>query len=118
MLAVREPGYDPGGCDRQLWVKEVLVAGGVRPPVQQHRVQVGGRTYVIDLAYPPEMVGLEFDGWDVHGTFEAFHGDRRRPRTLVANGWAMLPVTSRTDPAELMEVVRATLAARAERAGC
>lgn len=109
VLAERAPGYDPGGSDRELWVKKVLVSAGLAAPVQQHRVRVGARWFDIDLAYPPELVGLEFDGWDTHGTFSAFHRDRERMRLLVALGWTMLPVTSRTRPAELVRDVRAAL---------
>ncbi len=110
VLAERQPGHDPGGSDRELWVKKVLVAAGLPPPVQQHQVRVGGRRYDIDLAYPWELVGLEFDGWDTHGTFSAFHRDRERMRHLVALGWTMLPVTARTRPADLVQDVRAALA--------
>lgn len=56
------------------------------------------------------LVGLEFDGWDTHGTFTAFHRDRERTRLLVALGWTMIPITARTDPADLVGAVRAALA--------
>lgn len=69
VLAERQPGYDPGGSDRELWVRKVLVAAGLPPPVQQYRVWVGSRWFDLDLAYPAKLVGLEFDGWDTHGTF-------------------------------------------------
>lgn len=110
VLAGRQPGYDPGGSDRELWVKQVLVAAGLPVPVQQHRVWIGSRWFDLDLAYPPDLVGLEFDGWDTHGTFTAFHRDRERTRLLVALGWMMLPVTARTRPTDLVRDVRAALA--------
>lgn len=110
VLAERQPGYDPGDSDRELWVIDVLVKAGLRAPVQQHRVRVGGHIYYLDLAYLPEMVGLEFDGWDTHRTFSSFHGDRQRTRRLVAAGWTILPVTARTRPAELVGDVAAALA--------
>ncbi len=78
VLAERAKGYDPGGSDRELWVKRILEAAGLPSPVQQHRVRVGTRVYDLDLAYPAEMVGLEFDGWDAHGSFTAFHHGRER----------------------------------------
>lgn len=110
VLAERQPGYDPGGSDRELWVKQVLVAAGLPVPVQQHRVWIGSRWFDLDLAYPPDLVGLEFDGWDTHGTFTAFHRDRERTRLLVALGWTMLPVTAKTRPTDLVRDVRAALA--------
>jgi hypothetical protein len=113
VLAERGPGYDPGGSDRERQVARTLIAAGLPTPVPQHRVVVAGRTFRLDLAYPAARVGLEFDGWDTHGTFEAFHGDRERARLLVAAGWRLLHVTARTTPADLVRDVRALLLRRA-----
>ena len=88
-------------------------AAGLPPPVQQHPVVVAGRTFQLDVAYPDAEVAVEFDGWDAHRGFEAFHGDRERARLLVAAGWRLLHVTARTTPAELVRDVRALLLRRA-----
>ncbi len=109
VIAQRGPGYDPGGSDRELWVMKVLQRAGIRPPVQQHRVFVGAGHYDIDLAFLPEMVGLEFDGWEWHGSYTAFHRDRERTRLLVASGWTMLPITAQTSAADLVRDVKAAL---------
>lgn len=109
IMAERSPGFDPGGSDRELWVMKVLARAGIRPPVQQHRVHLSHGYYDLDLAYPPELIALEFDGWDAHGTFLAFHGDRQRTRRLTAAGWRVLPITARTTPAELVGDVSAAL---------
>lgn len=109
VLAARSPGYEPGGSDWELWVLRTLARAGIRTPIQQHRVTVAGRRYDLDLAFPAEMVGLEFDGWEWHGTYTAFHGDRRRTRALAANGWTILPVTSQTTAAELVDDVSSAL---------
>lgn len=113
VLAERAGGHEPGGSDRELQVARTLVAAGLRPPVPQHRVVVARRTFFLDLAYPDARVGIEFDGWDAHGTFEAFHGDRERARLLVAAGWRLVHVTARTAPADLVRDVRSVLLRRA-----
>ncbi len=71
---------------------------------------MGTRVYDLDLAYPAEMVGLEFDGWGAHGSFTAFHHDRERFRLLTVLGWTMLAVTSRTSAIDLVRDVRRALA--------
>lgn len=109
VIAKRGPGYDPGGSDRELWVMKVLQRAGIRPPVQQHRVFVGAGHYDLDLAFLPEMVGMEFDSWEWHGSYTAFHRDRERTRLLVANGWTMLPITAQTGAADLVRDVKAAL---------
>jgi hypothetical protein len=113
VLAERTAGHDPGGSDRELQVLRTLVAAGLPAPVQQHPVTVGNRSFRLDLAYPGPRVGIEFDGWDAHGTFEAFHGDRERSRLLVAAGWRLVHVTARTTAADLVRDVRALVLRRA-----
>jgi hypothetical protein len=113
LLDERAPGYDPGGSDRELQVLRTLVAAGLPAPVQQHPVTLGARSFRLDLDYPPAMVAIEFDGWDVHGSFEAFHGDRERSRLLVAGGWRLVHVTARTTPTDLVRAVRSLLLRRA-----
>jgi very-short-patch-repair endonuclease len=113
VLAERAPDHDPGGSDRERQVARVLVAAGLPTPVAQHRVVVAGRTFFLDHAYPDTRIGIEFDGWDAHGTFEAFHHDRERARLLVAAGWRLVVITARTTPADLVRDVRALRLRRA-----
>lgn len=110
VLASRAPGWDPGGSERELWVIDVLRAAGLAIPVQQHRVRIHGRTFFLDLAYPELKIVIEFDGWDFHRSFSAFHGDRTRTRLLVAEGWIVIPVTAQVTEAELVRDVAAVLA--------
>lgn len=102
VLAKRAPGYATGDSERELDLVRLLARSGLPAPVLGHRVRVGRRTYKIDLAWPEWLAGLEFDGWDTHRTWSAFHGDRQRLRRLAAAGWRLIPVTARTDSHELI----------------
>ena len=113
VLAERGAGHDPGGSERELQVGRTLVAAGLPPPVAQHEVVVAGRTFRLDHAYPADRIAIEFDGWEAHGTFEAFHTDRERARLLVAAGWRLVLVTARTTPSDLVRDVGALLRRRA-----
>jgi putative AbiEi antitoxin of type IV toxin-antitoxin system len=107
LLAERLPGYDPGESDLETRVLRILIAHGFPPPVQQHRIRVGGRTIRIDLAYPALRLAIELDGWEFHGTRTAFDDDRARANLLVASGWIVVRFTSRSSDAEIVECLRA-----------
>lgn len=47
----------------------------------------------IDLAYPDQDLAIECDGYESHGTREAFESDRVRMTRLAALGWRVFPVT-------------------------
>lgn len=58
-------------------------------PVFQY--QIG--PYRLDFAYLDVKLGIEVDGYSVHGARRAFHADRRRQNALVAMGWSLLRFT-------------------------
>lgn len=73
----------------------------------------------IDMAFIDHALAIECDGWESHGTREAFDGDRKRTQRLVALGWRVLPVTwmhLMEEPAELVGRVREALSYRVTRA--
>jgi hypothetical protein len=107
VLAERVPGYDPGDSDLETRVLRLLVAHGFPPPVQQHRVRLGGRTFKIDLAYPTLRLAIELDGWEFHGSRSAFDDDRTRANLLVAAGWTLVRFTSRSTDAEIVACLAA-----------
>jgi len=107
LLSERLPGYDPGDSDLETRVLRLLLANGFPPPVQQHRLRLGGRTIRIDLAYPDVMVAIELDGWEHHRTRTAFDDDRARANLLVANGWSLVRFTSRSTDNEIIRCVGA-----------
>lgn len=58
-----------------------------------HHVHLGGHHWFLDVAFPKERVGLEFDSLDFHLGAEAFERDREKLNELEAAGWRMLQIT-------------------------
>jgi hypothetical protein len=102
VLLERRPGHAPGDSRREADIVRLLARTDLPAPVLGHRVSVGRRTYKLDIAWPEVKRAIEFDGWDTHRTFTAFHGDRQRTRRIVAAGWTILPVSAKTDLHELI----------------
>ncbi len=63
--------------------------------VVQYPVTVEDRRYIIDFAYPEQMVGVELDGWRFHGSRRAWEADIKRANALVAAGWQVIRGTWR-----------------------
>lgn len=105
VLAERVPGFRAGGSDAELDVMRILKRAGVRPlPVQQYRVVLEGRTYLLDYAWPETRHALEYDGKPFHSLVSDFHRDRERVRRLQRAGWVHWSVTSTTSPNEIIAV--------------
>jgi hypothetical protein len=67
---------------------------GIPDPVPQHRVWLGPNEYVdLDFAWPPPLVGLEFDSYRWHGGRLKHDADARRELRLQARGWEIVVVT-------------------------
>lgn len=79
----------PTESDLETMYWQGLRAHGVDLPVRQHPV---GR-FRLDLAYVPERVFVELDGWGAHGSRAAFGADRRRQNEVVLDGWVPLRFT-------------------------
>jgi very-short-patch-repair endonuclease len=47
----------------------------------------------LDFAYPALRLGIEVDGYEVHGTPRAMAADHERQRRLVATGWTIVRFT-------------------------
>lgn len=74
----------------------------------------------IDIAFVEQSLAIECDGWESHGTREAFDNDRKRTQRLLALGWRVMPITWQhltNEPAKLVHRVRQALAYRVTRAG-
>jgi very-short-patch-repair endonuclease len=112
VLADRIDGVRPGGSDREVDVAKLLVRARLPQPVQQYRVQIGGRPVRLDFAYPDIKIAIEYDGWKPHRTRFAFDDDRARDNELEIRGWIVLRFTSRWTRTEILDTVRAAIAAR------
>lgn len=67
---------------------------GLPRPILQHEIWHGGRFVArVDAAWPALLIALEVDGFDSHGTPEAFQVDRRRDVRLTRLGWVVLRFT-------------------------
>ncbi|MBN9799151.1 MULTISPECIES: type IV toxin-antitoxin system AbiEi family antitoxin domain-containing protein [Pseudonocardia] len=75
------------GAERRLM--RVLREAGLTGWVRAHRVG----PYELDLAFPAERVGVEFDGWAWHSDVARFRNDRRKGNVLAGHGWTILRVT-------------------------
>ncbi len=70
---------------------DLLVGGGLPPPVSQYDVfdEHGRWVGRVDLAYPAKKVGIEYEGAR-HRDADVFQHDLRRLNRLRAAGWRIL----------------------------
>jgi very-short-patch-repair endonuclease len=64
---------------------------GFPPAVFQHPVPAARAR--LDFAYPEIRLGIEVDGYEVHGTPRAMTADHERQRRLVTAGWTVIRFT-------------------------
>jgi hypothetical protein len=112
LLEARRVGFHPGANDGELRVLDWILSRGLLRPVQQLWVVANGSRYCLDFAWPAGKVGLEWDGWDDHGTRRAFDEDRVRRNDLELAGWLILQVTSRTPRPVVLDWVERALEQR------
>jgi very-short-patch-repair endonuclease len=100
----------------------LMVLGGLPRPVTQFTVRTRGGVFVarLDLAYPAERLGIEYEG-DHHRGRGVFQEDLRRQNALRACGWSLLRFAAADiygDPGRVVTAVRAQLGrARTARRG-
>lgn len=94
-------------------VERLLVTNGLRPPLIEHVVRdaSGEEIARLDLAYEPELVGIELDSRRYHLNSQAFEHDRARQNRLEIEGWLILRYTwqhyTRTPQQLVSDVARA-----------
>lgn len=89
----RMVGLLANGCRSELEIwgcLRVLRAPGMPAFVQQRRVSVGGRAFVLDAAYDDVLLAVEMDGAAWHGSRAQREQDIRRDALLAAIGWQTL----------------------------
>ncbi|MFY9334991.1 MAG: hypothetical protein WAO90_03195 [Mycobacterium sp.] len=71
----------------------VMIDGGLPEPVLQHEVvDVGGRLWRLDFAWPEAMVAAEYDSNQWHTGEEALRHDREKQAALQDLGWIVVPI--------------------------
>jgi hypothetical protein len=84
----------------------VMIDGGLPAPVLQYEVvDLNGRIWRLDFAWPEYRVAAEYDGVDWHSGPGAFHRDRRRSVALQELDWLIVPIVAedvRYRPRELV----------------
>jgi hypothetical protein len=109
LLADRGPGYAPPESDMEAVFYALLEESDLPPGVRQFWVWDGEQWRRLDYAFPEPAVATEFDGWETHGTREAFQDDRARDRRLQIRGWRVLHYTAvdvMVRPAEVLAEIR------------
>ncbi len=98
----------------RMW--RLLQTGKLPPPKGGYEFSDDhGQPGRIDLAYPEQDLAIECDGFETHGTREAFENDRVRATRLAALGWRIFPVTWRQldeHPADVLKRLREALGFR------
>jgi hypothetical protein len=112
VLADRIPGYDPGANDWEQRMDRMWDKWGLPPATRQHRLRLGGHTYVLDRAIVDLKIAIEWNGFETHGSRTGFDRDSDRRARLSAAGWFPLDFTSRTSPELICETVHAVVAER------
>ena len=82
---------------------------GIRPPLAQHGVTVGGRRRRIDHCYPDLRVALEAKGYEYHGQRARFDDDALRGNELLLAGYRVLTFTSAFTDLQIAKQVAAAI---------
>lgn len=89
LVAARTPGFVPPESELEAILYR-LVDGSDLPPARRQAPLVGRRC---DLLFEEAGLVVEVDGWETHGTREAFEDDRARDRAMVRQGLRVLRFT-------------------------
>lgn len=108
ILQRRGVDFDPGDSHREGKLRTWLEDAGLHPVVQ-HPVLVAGKKRWLDLAFPEEMVAVEYYGIDPHALPERVIDDSRRTTELQLAGWLVVIITKGTGRKRGVEMVQEAL---------
>jgi len=94
----------------------VLRAGGITGWKTNQSIRIDRKEYRGDVLFEKCKVIAEVDGWEYHGTRDAFENDRRRRNELEAAGYLVLNFTwlqITKNPAWVVNCIRRALRRRA-----
>src|SRR5207245_7975731 len=89
LVDARKPGYEPPESELEAIFYRLVEASDLPPA----RRQVGLGARRCDLLFEAEGLVVEVDGWERHGTREAFEDDRARDRAMRRRGLRVLRFT-------------------------
>ncbi|WP_353810384.1 hypothetical protein [Agromyces sp. SYSU T00194] len=112
LVDVRAGARSPKETEARL----MLCRAGLPEPVLNHPVvdEKGELIAEIDLAYPDDLLGVEYEG-DTHRERERFRRDIRRIERLQDAGWHMIRLTSDDVDATLTTTASCDAVERIER---
>jgi hypothetical protein len=106
--------------DQNEWEAEFLALlrqAGLPEPLTNDALDVPGHGHCEpDYHWPEHRVIVELDGFETHGTRQAFRNDRAKDAALTAAGHRVLRFTRDDDPHVAIERLSAVLAS-AQRSG-
>lgn len=98
LLVMMERMLGPnGGLDLTPRYLAAFEAARIKQPQLEVPVSWGGRVFVLDGAFLPEQVDVEFDDDWSHATAAGSHADKERDRLARRAGWVVERVTPETD---------------------
>ncbi len=96
-------GHSESGAE--LVVLDAIIDAALPVPVRQHRVELRGHRYRLDLAYPALRVAIEVDGAQ-HDDGDIAANDEVRTARLEHAGWTILRVRARHLATDLPGLLR------------
>jgi hypothetical protein len=106
LLSERLRGYQAGGSDWERGMDQLWDQLGLPVGVRQYRVRINGHTYFLDRAIPEHRIGAERNSFKYHHSPTDLDHDAMRTAELSADGWHIIPLTSKTRPEMIRDAVR------------